>query len=243
MIIDFHSHILPGMDDGAKNVEISLEMLEKEKADGVDLVVLTPHLYLHNEKGDEFLKRRAESYKELTAAAEGRNLPELRLGAEVYFTPALAEMDAKPFCIEGTDYLLLEMPYETFTTSTMNLLKDFVAMTDVRPVMAHIERYLSFNKEKTLYEILSMEVLGQMNCQSLIPASIFDASAKKAYGLLKSGGIHVIGSDAHNNSSRPVRMKTARENIIKKAGENVYEQLMDNAERILGNVAYDDLIG
>ena len=89
--VDFHSHILPGMDDGAENTDMAVAMLKKLHSDGVDTVVLTPHFYRKDETISRFLERRAASYKRLCDAVSGMDdCPELLLGAEVYFYPSLS---------------------------------------------------------------------------------------------------------------------------------------------------------
>ena len=85
-IIDFHSHILPGIDDGSKNLEQSLEMMRRSARQGVDTMVATPHFYAHHDDPERFLKRRAEAERSLREAmAAESGLPELAIGAEVYY--------------------------------------------------------------------------------------------------------------------------------------------------------------
>ena len=114
--IDFHSHILPAMDDGAINTDISLKMLSRLAQDGVDTVVLTPHFYRRDEDIPSFIKRRDAAYRQLCeAAVELEKCPRLLLGAEVYYYPSLsADPDFGQLTIEGTDYVLLELPFEHF---------------------------------------------------------------------------------------------------------------------------------
>ena len=95
---DLHTHILPGMDDGAKTPEESLQMLRMERDQGVDTVVLTPHFYRDREWPERFLARRRASAEALRDALmalpeeEIRNMPRLILGAAVAWVPNLPEM-------------------------------------------------------------------------------------------------------------------------------------------------------
>ena len=85
-IIDFHSHILPGMDDGSKSVEMSVEMLNREAEQGIRKVIATPHFYPWSEHPEQFLARRDTAAAKLRKAMEMRNhLPEVIMGAEVNF--------------------------------------------------------------------------------------------------------------------------------------------------------------
>ena len=89
MRIDFHSHILPEIDDGASSVGESVEMLKILADAGVECVVLTPHFYRQNESIEKFLDRRGKAYEKLCAATQGiSGIPKLVLGAEVYFYAA-----------------------------------------------------------------------------------------------------------------------------------------------------------
>ena len=112
-MIDFHSHFLPGIDDGAPDVETAVSMLIKSKSQGVDVVVATPHYYSHKQTVDEFLKNREESYELLKKYLDENQLdvPEIRLGAEVRFSHEIMEMQPEKLVIEGTNTILIELPF------------------------------------------------------------------------------------------------------------------------------------
>lgn len=102
---DLHCHILPNIDDGAKDVSISLRLLEKEYADGVRNIAFTSHFNSEWTTPDAFLQKRAAAYETLTAALPtGPEAMQFRfkLGCEVYFSPKLCELDAKALCIGDT---------------------------------------------------------------------------------------------------------------------------------------------
>lgn len=110
---DLHCHILPNIDDGAKDVSISLRLLEKEYADGVRNIAFTSHFNSEWTTPDAFLQKRAAAYETLTAALPtGPEAMQFRfkLGCEVYFSPKLCELDAKALCIGDTSYMLVEFP-------------------------------------------------------------------------------------------------------------------------------------
>lgn len=108
--VDFHTHILPGMDDGAKDLSVSLRMLGALRAQRVGAVALTPHFYPHRETLSAFLERRERAWQELSAAVAGGGYPALLPGAEVYLTPGLAEMDLRALSMGEAGLLLVEMP-------------------------------------------------------------------------------------------------------------------------------------
>ncbi len=226
---DIHCHILPKMDDGAKSTEMSLQMLEAEAKCGVNTVVLTPHFYLEQESPDSFIKRRQASYKHLCKAAMGKLYPELRLGAEVLFTSSLSDYDMHPLCIEGTDYLLLELPYKKLDNQFLMQIHRFIDTAGVRIIIAHIERYLNYTSSESLKQVMNMDVLCQMNCESILRLPLL---RKKLLNLIESDRIHLLGTDAHNITTRPVNMGEAYSYIEKKLGRTV---LMENARCILDN--------
>lgn len=229
MLIDFHSHILPSIDDGAKNLNISLQMLDAERENNVSDVVLTPHFYLEQESPSEFLEKRQASFEKLSEAVKKGSYPNLHLGAEVLFTPSLGNVDLKPFCIGDTDYLLLELPYKKLSERFLNELNYFIDSVDAKIIIAHVERYLSFTDEESVISVMSMNVINQVNCASFLKMSML---RKKLIKWISSDMVHLLGSDAHNLINRPVKMKEAYDYISKKLPEN---RIMDNAMSILNN--------
>lgn len=113
MPIDFHTHILPGIDDGSRNVEMSLRMLAAQREQQVDEIVATPHFYAQKDSVEEFLLRRQRSYEKLKTAMEENGFDQkLYLAAEVYYFQGIGSAGMIPkLCVEGTQTLLLEMPF------------------------------------------------------------------------------------------------------------------------------------
>ena len=239
MRVDFHSHILPGMDDGAKNSEMSLAMLEKEKEDGVDTFVLTPHYYMHNESVKPFLKRREHCLKRLREAAEksGADIPKLVTAAEVSFTPSLINADVSKLCILDTDYLLLELPFKPFSTSLVNSVANFVNAVQVKVILAHIERYYPVAGMAGIQNMLSLDVLAQVNCGAMRSAIGKSAAIK----LIERGQAQVIGSDCHNTVIRKPNMSFGTKQIEKKLGKKALERIDSASEMILSNADIDEI--
>jgi protein-tyrosine phosphatase len=116
-MIDFHTHILPGIDDGSRDIQMTEQMLEKEAASGVTIVYATPHFYAHRTGVSGFLAKRDASYRKVRELLETRDdLPSVKAGAEVYYFRGMGRAEHTPgLCVEGTDILLLEMPFEQWT--------------------------------------------------------------------------------------------------------------------------------
>ena len=129
-MIDWHSHILPKLDDGSKNLDEALELLRILSEQGVNTVIATPHFYANDESLERFLERREESYKSLCEALP-ENSPKLLLGAEVCYYPGISRLDGlEKLCIEGTRLLLLEMPFEHWTEHTIREVRELAAQVD-----------------------------------------------------------------------------------------------------------------
>lgn len=199
-MIDFHTHILPGIDDGSQSISESIALLRAEYAQGVEAVVLTPHFYAHQNSPETFLKRRRQAWQALKPYLDSR-MPRPFLGAEVqYFEGICGMREIRQLMIEQTDYLLLEMP---FTRWTDRVVSDAVSLNnrgDIVVVLAHIERYISMQPKEVWEYLRKSGLLMQVN------ASFFESwrTKHKAMSMLEKGEIHLLGSDCHNmNSRRP----------------------------------------
>lgn len=237
MRTDFHSHILPEMDDGAASVEESVELIHILMDSGVERIILTPHFYRENENIGTFLDRRARSYEKLMSAAEQiRGCPELILGAEVYFHPALSsDKDFHKLCIGDTDFILLELPFARFFENFFGEYSKFLNRCEPKIIFAHIERYFSFgNKIDDIYRLMdSGNAVCQMNCGSIAEAGLFK---RKTYAkMINEGLISVIGTDTHNTTSRPPQYKKAEAFIRSKCGAEAFERICSNSDRIIEN--------
>ena len=95
-LVDLHCHILPGIDDGAKNLDVSMALLRKEVQDGVAGIVFTPHFHYERISVEDFAAKRRAAFLQVAKAAKETGLPLAgKLGAEVYFTTALPSLDLR----------------------------------------------------------------------------------------------------------------------------------------------------
>ncbi len=226
---DFHMHVLPGIDDGSRSVEMSLGMLERSASYGVETVAATPHFYAWENSPQKFLSRRADAYGQLMEAAAGReDLPRVLLGAEVCFFDGVSGMDElEELCLEGTDLLLLEMPFTRWTERMLREVET-IQRCGLLPVAAHIERYLDFQPRAMLDAFMDLGVYIQCN------ASFFlDRRARRALKMFRAGEIRFLGSDAHNLSSRPPNLGGAVELIEKKLGREARRRFEAEADFLI----------
>ena len=235
---DFHTHILPGIDDGSKNTDMSLQMLGLEKTQGVDNIVATPHFSYERETLGHFLEKRQAAAEALKKAADekGENGIKLFLGAEVAVTPGISsQAGLDKLCIEGTNCILLEMPMTDWTAWVFNEIYAFTVMNYV-PIIAHTERYscISSNREK-IGTLTDMEVCVQINAASIGRLACRNIVNK----ILKSDKCVVIGSDAHNLTDRKPNIQQALHKIRKKYGEQLVTRIENNANMLLsGNFSF-----
>lgn len=161
-MIDFHSHILPGMDDGSQTVEESLTLLEMLRAQGVDTVAATPHFYARENSPEVFLRRRGEAWERLNARLTPGG-PQVLLGAEVRYYRGISRLEElHRLCLSGTHVLLLEMPFSPWSSGILEELEDLLR-EDITVVLAHIERYLPDQPHELWPRLRHMGALFQCN--------------------------------------------------------------------------------
>ena len=222
-MIDWHSHILPKMDDGSRSVEESIQLLTMQKEQGVTTVIATPHFYANDETVERFLERRQKSLERLLEKIP-EGLPRILLGAEVRYYRGISRLsDLKALRVEGSKILLLEMPVGKWSEDMVSELVEMSSMSRVRIVLAHIERYYSMQSASVWKRLYECGILMQVNATFF--ASF--ASKRKAISLMKRGGIHFIGSDCHSVLHRKPMLYKAFEVISKKFGNDYLHQMTE----------------
>ncbi len=215
-MIDWHSHILPAMDDGSKNIAESIAMLKMLSEQHVDTVVATPHFYANNESAETFFERRQRSFEKLKDAF-GDSETRILLGAEVRYYQGISRMsDIKRFCIEDSGILLLEMSNSKWTEYVIRELLELAGSREITLVIAHIDRYMKYQSKETLQRILESDIFLQAN------ASFFSDffTRRRAVHMLERGEIRFIGSDCHGAKRRPPAIGEAFDIIEKRLGKN-----------------------
>ena len=217
-IIDFHTHILPCVDDGSHSLEETAAMLRLEAEQGISHVVATPHFYPQHDKPDRFLARRAAAAAQLKELlAEDPALPQVTLGAEVHYFRGIGSTDVLPeFTIGGGKYILVEMPSPPWSDTMYQELEKIHTKKDLIPIIAHIDRYIRPFRTFHIPERLSeLPVLIQANADFFLER----ATARMALKMLRSEQLHLLGSDCHNMSSRKPNLAGALAVIEKRLGE------------------------
>ena len=234
-MIDFHSHILPGIDDGSRSVAMSLGMIEELSRQGVDTICATSHFYVTQRTPEHFLERRQEAYALLETVLPD-NAPRILLGAEVLYFPGISRLESLgDLCLEGTDVLLLEMPFSEWQEYWVREVCDLALSGEFTILMAHIERYYAQQPRRVWDQLLELDVLMQANADYFLQQdSIFRfRNRNTALKLMKEGRIHLLGTDTHNLTSRPPRMAEAREVIREGLGQRALDQIDELGEEII----------
>lgn len=228
-LVDVHSHILPGIDDGSPDVETSLKMIEALQSQGARAIVLTPHYYSDSISYEDFVARRDNALHLLEKSLPPGS-PKLIPAAEVYITKYLlnnSNLDALK--IGNTNYALIEHPFSCdFSQGTYDRLLSLNYDYGIKPILAHIERYPAFMDDGDLLDsYIEMGCIAQVNISSFVDSS--RSLRKKLFKYLESGRIHLIGTDCHNLSSRKPDFETGVNAIIKKCGAEAVDVLERNA--------------
>ena len=110
-LVELHCHILPGIDDGAKDLDMSMSLIRKELQDGAAGIVFTPHFHYERISVEQFTARRKAAFLQVSAAckAEGLRLAG-KMGAEVFYSTALPSLDLRQLAFAGSNYILIEFP-------------------------------------------------------------------------------------------------------------------------------------
>lgn len=232
MMIDMHSHVLPTVDDGSKSVEESIALLEMEARQGVTHVVATPHFYARHDQPDRFLARRAEALCRLREAMDAHgDLPELSVGAEVLFFRGISQSDVlDELTIGEGKYILIEMEELPWEKSVYQELEDISRNRGLRPVIAHVERYLPpLQANRHMARLLELPVLIQCNADFFLNRR----TRHMAMRMLRRKQIHLLGSDCHSVAHRPPEMGAAAELIRKTLGQGALDDIEANGKMVL----------
>lgn len=228
MMIDIHSHILPGVDDGSRDLQMSVGMLSAMKQQDVETVVATPHFYALQDKPEDFLKRRGDAFALLQTQ---RDLPQVLLGAEVaYFDGMSNSQSLMQMRLGDSNLLLVEMPFGPWSPRMIRELSMLPIQLGLRPVLAHIDRYRRRDQfSQYAQQLLEQGALFQCNAQAFVDFSTRHWALKK----LANGQIHFLGSDTHNLTTRAPNLERAAQIIARKLGSDILNEMTEEAKILL----------
>lgn len=240
-MIDLHTHILPGLDDGARSPEDSLAMAHCASADGIHSMVATPHVItgLYPTTREAIL----EAVEHFNGLLQKNEIPLTILpGAEYHLEPDLPERLARGQLLTFNDagrYLLVELPAALVPDHTGRVIYELL-LQGVTPVIAHPERNAGFVKEPPLlHDLISRGALAQITAGSL--TGLFGNSAAKSARLfIEYGCVHFIASDAHSPSNRVPVLSVAAREVARLIDERKARCLVtDNPHRVVRGESID----
>jgi len=219
--IDLHSHILPGIDDGPKDIEASIELLRLGESEGIKTIVATPHFIrgMYEPKKEDILKK-IKLVQEYTSM---KILP----GAELMIDPNFRKEDYFHYSINFSGkYVLIEFP-ATGLFNFLDILKN-VRNFGITPILAHIDRYpYLLNNLEILRNIIKAGIITHINAVSLIERTSFFLK------LIDNGFVHFVASDAHSVDWRPFMLKKAYKVVSSNLGMAADTLFYENPYRII----------
>ena len=235
-MIDFHSHIIPEIDDGSRSIEETMLLLDEAKKAGFEAIISTSHYIPGQFEFDEASRKQFLQVIGMGAKNLGIDI-ELVLGSEIYVTYDMVQSlkEHRASTINGTKYVLLELPMQTELPNVKNMIYDLIS-NGFKPIIAHPERYAYVKQDPNwLIEYLELGVLFQSNYGSII--GIYGKEAQKTVKLLlKNNMIHFLGSDVHKPRTIYAKMPEIMQELRKILERDELKKLTKtNAQLVLEN--------
>ena len=237
-MIDIHSHIIPGIDDGSRNMEMTLEMLRNAEKDGTKEIIATPHYLL--ESGEATINEIKVLVEKINSIVNKEGIKiKIYSGQEVYFTENIIEnyTQGNIGTLNNSRYMLIEFPIQKLDKNIFDVLYE-LQIRDIVLIIAHPERYKPFiEKPSLINDFIDEGYLFQMNAGSL--EGKFGEKSKKIANLFLANNIYnFVGSDAHNIKDRNTGLKKAM-NLLKENSRNNEEInqciFEDSSKKLLNN--------
>lgn len=226
---DFHTHCLPGVDDGAADIQTAAAMLRASAQQGVKRVVATPHFYIGQQSGEEFFRERQRAYEDIRPYLD-ETMPEVLLGAEVLIREGISRYDLSSLCLQGTNVLLVEMPFMRPPVWLYDELEKIATRQNLILMYAHLDRYLPWYSHGDFDMLMDMpDSIMQVNAHSVADKKYFGSLCRH----LPITRRMVMGSDMHNMAEREPCIAAAVKVLSKnRIGREWLENMAWTAERL-----------
>ena len=221
------------MDDGAENEHVSIQLLKMEYSSGVRQIALTSHFNCENQNLEDFLQRRSRAYEHMSREMRSisciLNGLQLKLGAEVFFSSNLCDIDVSRLCIEETNFLMLELPTDLFPAYFDETIYQ-IQSHGITPVIAHIERYpYIMSNPNVLCDWIDCGIYAQINARTILYQN---KAGRLCLDLLKWNLAHILASDVHSVNKRPPNLSEGIYTLTQRLGQSITEDILCNADLI-----------
>ena len=226
MIFDVHCHILPGVDDGARDERSTERMLNIACEEGIDGIVATPHFEYGQEKETlEGIKKKYSKVRDLWK--EMGPDKELFLGHEVFYSEGVVDSlkSGIAMTMNDTRYVLIEFGVDVGSSYALKAIRK-LKYAGYYPIIAHVERYPKLRSGKTLQELLEIGAYFQVNASTLCGAHGF-IEKYRTLRLVKLGLIDFVATDAHNSRARRPELKECKAYLENKVGKEKVRQIFE----------------
>lgn len=225
-MIDLHSHLLPGLDDGAIDLAMSLEMARMAVADGVTIMACTPHIFpgVYNNVGPNIEQWVEWLQSELHAA----QIPLwLVSGADVHLAPGLVDKvrSGEVLSLHGSRYILIEPPHHILPPRAEDVFFELLSAGFI-PILTHPERMGWIERNYGLIERLVRSGVWMQLTAAAVIGEFGREAAAWSLRMISDGFCHIVASDAHHPTKRPPRMRAAREYLVELVGEEEADNLV-----------------
>ena len=234
-MIDFHNHVLPGADDGAKDMAMAINMLKTASSQGITDVINTIH-FQHpkmEEKNVDYLYIQSEINKLQEEIDKESIAIKIHMGSEVFYLPNLTEIKSDPLNVFGHGkYMLIEFQtYQLPPGYDEELYR--LLMSGTTPVIAHPERYKPIQNDINIVEkLINSGCLMQIDAGSLLGQFGKDCK-KSAETMLQRNMVHFMGSDSHNDGKRNFCLESAAKMSEELIGDMTTLLIYDNPQKLL----------
>ncbi len=229
-IIDIHAHVLPGVDDGAANMEEARAMLKMAYSQGIRSIIATPHY----KRGQDLVHIMELITKLQQEAHQIHKHYNLYLGQEILYYEDLLEdlREKKVITMCGSNYVLVEFPPSVSYSRLFQCLRKIILARYI-PILAHMERYLCLRERGRVNELIDSGCMLQMNYSSII-GSRLNYGVRWCRCQIQEEHIHMLGTDMHNMNERKPEIEKALAWIKKNCSKDMYQKLVSNhAQNIL----------
>lgn len=234
-MIDIHNHILPGVDDGCRSLEESLELAKLAVKEGIHHVIATPHHANGRYQNEADKVRQAAAALNLALSEAGVEL-QVHAGQEIrVYKELLDDLNAgKLLTLANSRYMLLEFSSSRVPDGIEDLLYE-LSLAGITAIIAHPERNMELSGNLSrLADLIDRGALAQMTSHSI--NGLFGRKIQSiSLDMCRSNLIHFLSSDAHNPIERPFFLQTAATYIMKKLGEETHSYYKKNADKVLYN--------